>query len=90
MKTELGAAATSPPDLIARLSAIESSLYQVKNQSSKDKIAFPIRLNDRLAGLLALVQSGDSAPSAPQQAVAKELIAELNSHLARLAGLSPK
>ncbi len=90
MKAELGGAATAPPDLVARLSAIESSLYQVKNQSSKDKIAFPIKLNDRLAGLLALVQSGDSAPSAPQQAVAKELIAELNSHLARLAGLSPK
>ena len=90
MKTELGGAATSPPDLVARLSAIESSLYQVKNQSSKDKIAFPIKLNDRLAGLLSLVQTGDAAPSAPQQAVAKELIAELNGYLARLAAIAPK
>jgi hypothetical protein len=65
-------------------------LYQVKNQSSKDKIAFPIKLNDRLAGLLSLVQTGDAAPSAPQQAVAKELIAELNSHLAQLTSLAPK
>jgi hypothetical protein len=29
-------------------------------------------------------------PSAPQQAVAKELIAELNGHVARLAGLAPR
>jgi photosystem II stability/assembly factor-like uncharacterized protein len=91
MKAELGGiAATAPPDLIARLSAIESSLYQVKNQSSKDKIAFPIKLNDRLAGLLSLVQTGDAAPSAPQRAVAIELIAELNGHLARLAAIAPK
>ena len=90
MKAELGGAATSPPDLIARLSTIESSLYQVKNQSSKDKIAFPIKLNDRLAGLLSLVQTGDAPPSAPQQAVAKELVAELNDYLAQLASLAPK
>ena len=91
IKAELaGATATAPPDLIARLSAIESSLYQVKNQSSKDKIAFPIKLNDRLAGLLALVQTGDAAPSASQQAVAKQLVAEVNGLLIRLAEFAPK
>jgi photosystem II stability/assembly factor-like uncharacterized protein len=90
MKAELAGAATSPPDLLDRLSAIEASLYQVKNQSSKDKIAFPIKLNDRLAGLLTLVQTGDGAPSAPQRAVARELMAELNAQLARLTQLAPK
>jgi hypothetical protein len=90
MKSEIGGAVTSPPDLVARLSAIEVDLYQVKNASPKDKIANPIRLNDRLAGLLALVESGDAAPTAGQRAVAKQLIEELNGHLARLTQLSPR
>ena len=89
MKAELGGGPTSPPDLIDRLSSIEASIYQVKNQSSKDKIAYPIKLNDRLAGLLWLVQTGDAAPSASQRAVANELIAELNVQLTRLARLKP-
>ena len=91
MKAELaGAAATAPADLLERLSRIEASLYQVKNQSPKDKIANPIKLNDRLAGLLAIVQFGDAAPSDAQRAVARELIAELDGQLAQLAGLAPK
>ncbi len=90
MKAELAGAATSPPDLLDRLSSIEASLYQVKNQSSKDKIAFPIKLNDRLAGLLTLVQAGDAAPTASQRAVARELMAELNAQLARLGQLAPR
>lgn len=91
MKRELaGSAATAPPELVARLSAIEADLYQVKNASPKDKIANPIKLNDRLAGLLALVQSGDAAPNAAQRAVGRALIEELNGHLARLSQLSPR
>ncbi len=85
MKAELAGAVTSPPDLLARLSAIEGDLYQVKNASPKDKIANPIKLNDRLAGLLSLVQTGDAAPNAAQRAVAKSLIDELNGHLSRLS-----
>ena len=89
-KAEIGGAVTSPPDLVARLSAIEADLYQVKNASPKDKIANPIRLNDRLAGLLALVQAGDAAPTAAQRAVARQLIDELNGHLSRLTQLPPR
>ncbi len=69
---------------IAELSEIEAELYQVKNRSPKDKIAFPIRLNDRLAGLLAIVDTGDGAPTAAARTVADQLIAELEAHLARL------
>jgi photosystem II stability/assembly factor-like uncharacterized protein len=90
MKAEIGGAVTSPPDLVARLSAIEADLYQVKNASPKDKIANPIRLNDRLAGLLALVQAGDGPPTAAQRAVARQLIDELDGHLARLSKLPPR
>ena len=34
-----------------QLRKIEEKIYQVRNQSPKDKIAFPIQLNDRLTGL---------------------------------------
>ena len=70
--------------IASTLSEIEAELYQVKNQSAKDKIANPIRLNDRLAGLLYLVQAGDGAPTAAQHAVARALLAELKRHLGRL------
>ncbi len=73
------------PKLRDELSAIEAELYQVRNSSPKDKIAFPIRLNDRLAGLLAIVQAGDGAPSRSQLLVAEQLMSELRGHLARLA-----
>ena len=73
--------------LIAKLTEIEGEIYQIKNQSPKDKIANAIKLNDRLAGLLALVGQGAGAPTAAQQQVATELINELNGLLARLKTL---
>jgi hypothetical protein len=75
--------------LVADLSAIEAQLYQVRNRSPKDKIANPIRLNDRLAGLLAIVQMGAGAPTAAQHQVADQLVSELHGLLAKLDGLLP-
>ena len=72
------------------LTIIESGLYQIKNQSPKDKIANPIKLNDRLAGLLALVQMGDGAPTRAQRAVAAELMVELERHLSALETLTTR
>ncbi len=83
VKTKL-AATPGQAQAIAELSAIEAELYQVKNRTPKDKIAFPIRLNDRLAGLLAIVEMGDGAPTAADRKVADELMADLDAHLARL------
>ncbi|MEO6238018.1 MAG: glycosyl hydrolase [Vicinamibacterales bacterium] len=93
-KARLGAA---PPGdtLAARLAAIEARIYQVQNRSPKDKIAFPIRLNDRLAGLLAIVDAADAAPTAAERQVAGELINDLEAQLSsldailRAAGLAP-
>jgi hypothetical protein len=83
IRAEKSRAGASQPRVEA-LAAIEADLYQVRHQSPKDKIAFPIRLNDRLAGLLAIVQAGDGAPTVAQRQVADQLIAELTAHLARL------
>jgi len=67
--------------LLTALADVEASLYQVKNESPKDKIAFPIRLNDRLSGLLWNVQRADGAPSRAHLEVYRELSSELFGHL---------
>jgi photosystem II stability/assembly factor-like uncharacterized protein len=60
---------------------VETQLYQVRNQSPKDKIAFPIRLNDRLTGLRSRLERGDAAPTAAYRDVFEELAAELDGHM---------
>lgn len=72
-----------PPAVAAELSAIEAKLYQVRNQSPKDKIAYPIQLNDRLAHLMAQVDEGHGAPTEAQQQVYGTLSSELDRALAR-------
>ncbi|MCZ6899195.1 MAG: glycosyl hydrolase [Bacteroidetes bacterium] len=64
-----------------KISNIEKELYQVKNQSPKDKIAFPIKLNDRLTGLRSHLERGDGPPTEAYNQVYSELSAELNRHL---------
>jgi len=66
------------------LGGVEAALYQVRNQSPKDKIAFPIRLNDRLTGLRSHLEAGDARPTAAYWAVFEELSKELEAHLERL------
>ena len=73
--------------LVDSLRAVEGELYQVKNQSSKDKIAFPIKLNDRLTGLRSNLERGDGAPPAAYFRVFDELSAELDVQLRKLRRL---
>lgn len=66
------------------MGAVEQEIYQVKNQSPKDKIAFPIRLNDRLTGLRANLEQGDERPTPAYQRVYTELARELDAQLGKL------
>lgn len=70
--------------LVAKLSAIEEEIYQVKNQSGQDPLNYPIRLNNRLAALLPVVLGGEGPPSRGSQAVFANLSAELDDILKRL------
>ena len=78
------AIATAAATLETEMSAVERDIYQVKNQSPKDKIAFPIRLNDRLTGLRANLEQGDERPTAAYQRVYTELARELDGQLGKL------
>jgi photosystem II stability/assembly factor-like uncharacterized protein len=70
--------------LLDSLSSVESALYQVRNQSPKDKIAFPIRLNNRLSGLLGNLERGDGMPTRAYYKVFDELAVELNTQMHRM------
>jgi len=69
------------------LGEIESTLYQTKMESPQDPLNFPIRLNDKLAGLMSLTGYGDHAPSAAAIAVRDELVGAVDLQLQRLEKL---
>jgi photosystem II stability/assembly factor-like uncharacterized protein len=67
-----------------KLTRIEQTLYQTKNRSGQDPLNFPIRLNDKLAGVASGAASGDFAPTEQSQAVKKELTTQIDSELTKL------
>jgi hypothetical protein len=69
---------------IDRISTVEKKLYQVKNQSPKDKIAFPIKLNDRLTGLRSHLERGDAPPTKAYYQIFEKLSAGLTIQLQSL------
>ena len=71
----------------AGIEAVAGELYQLRNQSPKDKIAFPIKLNDRLTGLRSHLERGDGTPLDAYRAVFNELSAELDAYLQTLERL---
>ena len=66
------------------LSAVEEEIYQVRNQSGQDPLNFPIKINNRLASLLRVVNTGDGKPIANTAPILKDLSAELKVHTDRL------
>lgn len=69
------------------LSAVEAEVYQVKNQSSQDPLNFPIKLNNKIAALNGVVQSGPYAPTDQSVAVYEELSKLLQVQLTKLQKL---
>jgi photosystem II stability/assembly factor-like uncharacterized protein len=68
-------------DLTKKLSSVEEELYQVKNQAHEDPLNYPIRLNNRIAALLGVVEGTDTAPTRQSEAVNEELSTEVNVQL---------
>ncbi len=56
-----------------RLSAPEEEIYQVRNRSNQDPLNFPIKLNNKLAALMGVVQSADAPPTAQSYEVYRHL-----------------
>jgi photosystem II stability/assembly factor-like uncharacterized protein len=64
--------------LSTRLSAVEEDVYQVRNRSGQDPLNFPIKINNQIAALLRIIETGDYKPTDQDYAVFKELSARLD------------
>ncbi|MEL4419586.1 hypothetical protein, partial [Shewanella algae] len=49
--------------IVKQITAVEEALYQTKSKSGQDVLNFPIRLNDKIAGLWGVAASGQNAPT---------------------------
>jgi photosystem II stability/assembly factor-like uncharacterized protein len=88
-------AAGQQPDLVARIQAlrdnltqIEEALYQTKLQSAQDPLNYPIRLNNRLSGLVGVVASGDFRPTRQAYQVHAEVVGLIDVQLERFRQLA--
>lgn len=70
--------------LLTRIGAIEAELYQVKNRSSQDPLNYPIKLNNKLAALLNVIEGGEAAPTEGARLVFADLSAKLATQLTAL------
>ena len=66
------------------LTDVETSLYQVKNQSSEDPLNFPIKLNNKVAAIQGVVESGDAAPTEQSMDVFRMLAGRVDQELTKL------
>ena len=71
--------------LIKKLTEVEETLYQTKNQSSQDPLNYPIRLNNKLAALLGVVSRGEAAPNDQSVEVYNDLAAKIDAQLMKLS-----
>jgi hypothetical protein len=67
-----------------KLENIENNIHQTKNRSSQDALNYGIRINNRLAFLMADQQRGDFPPTDQAIEVKHEISGELNKELTAL------
>jgi photosystem II stability/assembly factor-like uncharacterized protein len=68
----------------SELSSIEAEIYQVRNESSQDPLNFPIRLNNKIAALGAVVGGTEARPTQQTREVFRILSDSLDLETARL------
>ena len=73
--------------LNAKLTSIEEELYQTKNRSNQDPLNYPIKLNNKLAALLGVVQSADAPPTDQSRQLQEELSSAINVQVFKLAAV---
>jgi photosystem II stability/assembly factor-like uncharacterized protein len=76
--------------LKAKLSKVEEEIYQVRNRSGQDPLNYPIKLNNKIAALLGVVESGDGRPTEQSYTVFNELSERLAAQLKQLEAVLGK
>ncbi len=64
-----------------RMTRVEEALYQTKAKSEQDVLNYPIRLNDKIAGLYNYAASGNYAPTAQVREAYADLSAQADVQL---------
>ena len=67
-----------------QMTVIEEALHQTKAKSGQDVLNFPIRLDDKIAGLYDFAASGNSAPARQVKEAFAELSGQANLQLDKL------
>ncbi len=75
------------PAWLKAVTEIEEAIYQTKNRSGQDPLNYPIRLNDKLAGVYSNVSGGDFRPTKQSYDVYRGLAAQLDALLKKLEPL---
>jgi photosystem II stability/assembly factor-like uncharacterized protein len=73
--------------LAAKLTTVEEELYQTKNRASEDPLNFPIKLNNKLAHVLSVVEASDNQPTQQSYMVYEDVATRVNGQLKTLDGL---
>lgn len=66
------------------LNVVEAEIYQVRNQSNQDPLNYPIKLNNKLAALLGVVESSEHRPTDQSREVFRHLSALLDEQIAQM------
>ncbi len=79
---------TMADSITKKLTGIEEALYQTKSKSGQDVLNFPIRLNDKLAGLYGVGASGENVPSKQLKDSFADLSAQSDEQLNKLKNVT--
>jgi photosystem II stability/assembly factor-like uncharacterized protein len=70
--------------LMKPLAAVEEEVYQVRNRSGQDPLNYPIKLNNKIAALMGIIESADHRPTDQTYEVFKELSGRLEVQLQQM------
>ena len=87
MDEEHAAITDSAKALILKITEIEETLYQTKNQSRQDPLNFPIRLNNKLAAVGGNASIGDFRPTDQAVEVRDNLVMRIDAELEKLRSI---
>ena len=72
-------------EIMRKLTAVEEELIQTRIRSGQDALNYPIKLNNKLAALMSLIDASDDAPTAQAFDVYNDLTARIDAQLAAIA-----
>jgi hypothetical protein len=67
-----------------RHTGVEQEVYQIRNRSNQDPLNYPIKLNNKLASLLRMVESAESRPTDQMRQVYTEVSGALQAELTEI------